>query len=141
MNPLVVKYEGCILVCYADSVGVPTIGYGHTKGLKRADIGKKHITKLEATNLLEDDLKYFEGIIIKRFGYMPYKRMTALTSFIFNLGEGALDGKSTKISTHVKNKDWQNVAAGMLYFNKAGGKVSNGLVNRRCEEASWIVQG
>lgn len=31
------RMEGCILSAYQDSVGVWTIGYGHTKGVKKGD--------------------------------------------------------------------------------------------------------
>ncbi|WP_438839317.1 lysozyme, partial [Helicobacter pylori] len=33
-SDLIKQFEGCKLTAYLDSVGVPTIGFGHTKGVK-----------------------------------------------------------------------------------------------------------
>lgn len=141
MNPLIIKYEGCERVCYYDTGFVPTIGYGHTRGLTKADVGVKRITKTQAINLLADDLPEFERVINKRFPGLSLNRQTALTSFIFNLGESALDGRRTKIAKHILNNDWQAAAAGMLFFINDNGVVLNGLINRRCEEASYLIKG
>ena len=141
MNPLIIKYEGCERVCYYDTGFVPTIGYGHTRGLTRADVGVKRITKTQAMNLLAEDLPEFERIINIRFPGLSLNRQIALTSFIFNLGAGALDGRRTKIAKHILNNDWQSAAAGMLYFINDNGVVLDGLINRRCEEASYLIKG
>lgn len=141
MNPLIIKHEGCERVCYFDTGFVPTIGYGHTRGLTNADVGVKRITKAAAMNLLEEDLPEFERVINKRFPGLSFNRQIALTSFIFNLGAGALDGRRTKIAKHILNEDWQSAAAGMLYFINDNGVVLNGLITRRCEEASYLIKG
>ena len=31
---IIKKYEGCQLKAYLDPVGIPTIGYGHTSGVR-----------------------------------------------------------------------------------------------------------
>ena len=141
MNPIIIKYEGCERVCYFDTGFVPTIGYGHTRGLTNADVGVKRITKAAALALLASDLPGYEAVINKRFPGLSLNRQIALTSFIFNLGEGALDGRRTKIAKHILNNDWQAAAAGMLFFINDNGVVLNGLINRRCEEASYLIKG
>ena len=52
---LIKKFEGCKLTAYKCPAGVWTIGYGHTKGVKK---GQK-ITKEEAEELLKQDLQKF----------------------------------------------------------------------------------
>ena len=56
---LIKKFEGCELRSYKDSVGVLTIGYGHTKGVEEG----MTITKEEADRMLEDELAEYEGYI------------------------------------------------------------------------------
>lgn len=142
MNQLIIKWEGFRSICYFDTGWVPTIGYGHTAGLTRRDVGIKRISKLEGLQLLQSDLLIYEKIIQRRFpGLNNLNRFDALVSFVYNLGEGALDGKSTKIAKHVKAGDWQMAAAGMMHYIKDNGKVLNGLVSRRVEEASLVIRG
>ena len=45
-------FEGCNLSAYKDSVGVPTIGIGHTKGVKMGQV----ITMEQAEAFLKEDL-------------------------------------------------------------------------------------
>lgn len=49
---LIKNFEGCRLVAYQDSVGVRTIGYGHTKGVKQGD----KITLDQADEYLKQDV-------------------------------------------------------------------------------------
>ncbi len=137
------KWESLRLLCYDDGVGVATIGYGHTKTVTKADIGRKKITKLEALRLFESDLKPFEATVMKRFPGLikNLNRFNAVVSFVFNLGPGALDGKATRVGHWIKQGDWQMAAAGMMHYIKGGGRVMNGLVNRRVEEASILIRG
>lgn len=141
MNPLIIKHEGCPRLCYYDTGFVPTIGYGHTRGLTRADVGVKRITKMEALNLLEADLPEYEKTISTRFPGLSLNRQIALTSFIYNLGESALDGRNTKVAKWVLAGKWQEAAAGMMYYIKDNDVILNGLITRRCEEASYLIKG
>ena len=49
---LLKHFEGCELKAYQDSVGVWTIGYGHTKGIYKG----LEITQSEAEKMLIDEL-------------------------------------------------------------------------------------
>ena len=51
------RFEACRLTAYQDSVGVWTIGYGHTKGVKRGD----KITQQQADEYLRADLATYEA--------------------------------------------------------------------------------
>lgn len=134
----IARHEGLRLVCYLDSANVPTIGYGHTKTVKRSDVGVKTITKEEALKLLKEDVAAAAHAAHAITGLHKGKIFNGVTSFIFNLGPGALHGKSTQIGRHLLNKDYEKAAKGMNRYVFAGGRRLRGLVQRRKEEANLV---
>ena len=58
-HDLLKYFEGCELEAYQDSVGVWTIGYGHTKGVHEGMV----ITQEQAEQMLLDELKEYEGYV------------------------------------------------------------------------------
>ena len=56
---LLTHFEGLRLEAYQDSVGVWTIGYGHTKGV----IPSMKITESQANNLLKTELIEYQNYI------------------------------------------------------------------------------
>ncbi len=127
---LIKKFEGCEYNAYKCAAGVLTIGYGHTEGVKEDDL----VTQQEADKLLEKDIKIFEEIVLDAVE-MPLSQhqFDALVSWTFNLGGGNLNA-STMLK--VLNKgDYENVPAQIKRWNKAGGKVLEGLIRRREAEA------
>ena len=56
---LIKKFEGCRTESYRCSADVPTIGYGHTAGVKDGD----SCTQEEAEQMLVTDLEEFEGYV------------------------------------------------------------------------------
>ena len=48
---LIKKFEGCKLTAYQDSIGVWTIGYGHTAGVTKGQV----ITQAQADTYLKSD--------------------------------------------------------------------------------------
>lgn len=130
---LIKKFEGCKLTAYQDAVGVWTIGYGHTSGVKK---GQK-ITEEEAEQLLKNDLKTFETgvniLILARYKFNQ-NEFDALVSFAFNLGFGNLE----KLTGKGKRNKGQ-IADAIPLYNKAGGKVLSGLTKRRKEEQKLFL--
>ena len=57
----------------------------------------------------------------------------ALVSWVFNLGPSNLS--SSTLLTRINNKDWKDVPNQIKRWNKAGGKVLEGLIRRREAEA------
>lgn len=131
---LIKFYEGLGLEAYKDSVGVTTIGYGHTSTAKRGEI----ITEQEAENLLKKDLETFEEGLT-RLVKVPLTQYEydALISFSFNLGLGNL-GSSTLLKK-VNSQDYVNAADEFVKWIYAGGKVLNGLVKRRKAEREMFL--
>ena len=122
---LIKRFEGCHLTAYKDPVGIPTIGYGHIKGVK---MGMK-ITQAQADAYLKEDVVSAEKAVSK-YSY-PYTQdqFDALVSFTYNCGAGNL-AKLTNNGT----RTLAQISARIPAYNKAGGKELRGLVNRRAAE-------
>ena len=127
---LLKKFEGCELKAYQDSVGVWTIGYGHTKGVKDG----MEITKEEAEEMLKEELPEYENYINELVEIpLSQNEFDALVCWVYNLGPTNLL-KSTLLETLNKG-DKDGVPYQIRRWNKAGGVVLNGLVRRREAEA------
>lgn len=126
---LIKKFEGCRLTAYRDAVGVPTVGYGHTRGVK---MGQK-ITAAQAENYLKQDLETFEkGVDSLVKVKINQNQFDALVSFAYNLGLGNL--KNSDLLKYVNKKDFKNAAKEFPLWVHAGGKMLQGLVTRRAAE-------
>ena len=123
-------FEGCRLTAYQDSVGVWTIGYGHTKGVYDG----MTITQEEAEQMLLTELEEYEGYVEKYVTVpLTQNQFDALVVWVYNLGP-----TNFRRSTLLKELNSGNyTAAGneITKWNKAGGKVLAGLVKRREAEA------
>jgi len=118
------------IAAYADAIGVPTIGYGHTHGVHLGMI----ISRDEAENLLRQDLATFESGVEKLVKVsISDNEFAALVAFSFNLGLGNL-GSSTLLAKLNAGKPKTEVAAEFLKWTRAGGHVLQGLVRRRQAE-------
>lgn len=133
---LVTNFEGLRLKAYQDSVGVWTIGYGHTGG----DVSPgMTITEDEADALLMDDVERFEDFV-NRLVNVPVTQwqFDALVSFCFNLGQGNLS--SSTLLKKLNAKDYEGAAQEFNEWVYAGGEKLRGLVRRRKAE-SLMFQG
>ena len=127
---LIKAFEGCKLTAYLDSVGVATIGYGHTKGVKMGDT----CTQAQADAWLSEDLKDAEECVKAAVTVpMTQHEFDALVSFTFNLGCGNLR-KSTLLRL-LNNSDHDGAALEFRRWDKAGGQVLAGLTRRRDAES------
>lgn len=128
-------FEGCRLFAYRDSVGVPTIGYGHTSGVKMGTA----ITQKQAEDYLREDLKKFENYVNKLAVCKTQGQFDALVDFAYNCGTGNLS-KSTLLKYVRAGKSDKDIQAQFLRWNKAGGKVLAGLTKRRAWESQRWTQ-
>jgi len=140
LSEFIARHEGLRLVAYLDAAGVPTIGYGHTTGITMADVGVLTITRDQAYAWLLEDIKWASMSAYAITGYSSGNVHDAITSFIFNLGPGALHGKSTQIGQHLINKRYTDAYYGMQKYVFGGGKRLNGLVTRRREEGEMLLE-
>lgn len=136
---LIKSFEGLKLTAYLCPANVPTIGYGTTKGLTRADVGKKTITEAEATRLLQQDVARFEVAVDRLVKVkLTENQRGALVSFTYNLGEGNF-GSSTLLKK-VNAGDFKAAASEFARWDKAAGRVLAGLTRRRAAEAALFAK-
>lgn len=131
---LIKKFEGCKLYAYRDSVGVATIGYGHIKGVKMG----MSITQQQAETFLKDDIKPVETFLNGMGINYTQGQFDALTSWIFNLGQGNFKS-STMYKYIVARKSDLEITDQMVKWHNAGGKSLIGLKKRRCDEANMFL--
>lgn len=127
---LIKKHEGLRLSAYLCPAGVPTIGYGHTKGVKLGQV----ITEAEAEQFLIEDLKTSEQEIDRHNLQLNQNQFDALVSFVFNVGAGNF--RSSTLLRRVKlNPDDRDIENQFKRWAYAKGRVLPGLVKRRNDEA------
>ena len=127
---LIKKFEGCELNSYKCAAGVPTIGYGSTHGIQMG----MSISKARAEELLLEDISKFEDIVDKAVTVaLDQHQFDALVSWTFNLGGGNLNS-STMLKV-INAGDYEDVPEQIKRWNKANGKVLEGLIRRREAEA------
>ena len=127
------QFEGCRLEAYLDQVGVPTIGYGHTRGVR---LGMT-CTQEQAEAWLREDIALCEQDVNTHVKVpLTQGEFDALVDFAFNLGCGSLNGSTL---LHLLNAgDYHGAAAEFEKWDHAGGKVVSGLLRRRiAEEAEF----
>ena len=124
---LIKTFEGCSLTAFWDVNGY-AIGYGHHGNVEAWDT----ITQEQADELLKDDLAgNYEPSVNKYDNDYNFNQneFDALVSFCYNCGAGNLrellkNGQATR----------EQISTDLPKYNKAGGVVLNGLVNRRNAE-------
>lgn len=136
---LVKKFEGLYKKAYRDEVGVWTIGYGITNADKSIT-GKTIkaglvISEKTADNWLERSLnnKYLQKVMKYDNKYRwNQNEIDALVSFAYNIG--SIDGLTAN-----GTRSRATIAAKILEYNKAGGKVYRGLTRRRTVERKLFL--
>lgn len=135
---LIKKYEAFSSVPYICPAGKPTIGYGNTfyKNGQAVKMTDKAITKQEADELLKAILEKFETQVDKIVtANINQHQFDALCSFAYNCGLGNLQS-STLLKKVNANPNDQSIKQEFVKWSRANGKVLNGLLKRRNEEAT-----
>lgn len=131
---LIKNFEGCKLYTYRCPAGIPTIGYGHTKGVKMG----MAITQQQADQFLKEDLRPAESVLNKMCVSFTQNQFDALVSWIFNLGEANFNSSTMKKKILVKAPA-EEITDQLVKWVKAGGKVLSGLQKRRIAEANLFL--
>lgn len=134
---LIKRFEGCKLEAYRCPAGVLTIGYGSTGPHVHQGM---IITQEQADELLTQDLKRFETGVEALVGdsATSSNQFSALVSLGFNIGLGKL-ATSTALKKH-RLGNRQGAADAILLWNKAAGRVLNGLQARREAERKLYLE-
>lgn len=136
---LIKEFEGCKLTAYQDSVGVWTIGYGWTQPVDGKPIRAGMTIKQEtAERLLKTGLVSYESDVFRlvKVG-LTQEQFDALVSFTYNLGSRSLS--TSTLLRKLNAGDYAGAAEEFLRWNKAGGKVLNGLTRRREAERALFL--
>lgn len=141
---LMKEFEGLRLEAYQDIVGVWTIGYGNTyyedgTKVKRGD----KVTKERALDLYTNIANRFsDGVrnAIINPDRVSDSQFSALVSLAYNIGLSAFKG-STLLRKVNANPCDPSIINEFLRWNKAGGKVVNGLTRRRQAESDLYSNG
>jgi len=134
---LVAPFEGKENKVYVDPVGILTSCYGHTGNeLKKGQVftDEQCLDQL-AEDLLEHDKKML------RYVYVPLseEEHAAYLSFTYNVGVGAF--KNSTLLKKLNAGDRVGACNELTRWNKAGGKVLNGLTKRRQAEREMCLKG
>jgi lysozyme len=145
--PFVAKHEGLSNWAYKDAVGVNTICYGSTVGVRMGD----YKTNPECDALLEKELLQFmqqvnRSILIPVRPNVP----AAMASFSYNIGIGAFKSSAALKLINTGNialgceaiatKDYSSGKCRGYGCGWAGGKMLRGLQKRRIEEMELCLQ-
>jgi len=132
------QLEGEKLTAYPDIVGIWTIGVGHTGFVDGKPVARgMAITKEKSKEILTADLKRFESAVNNAVKVtLTQNQFDALVSLAFNIGEGAF-ARSTLVNK-LNAGDKKGAAEQFLVWKNAGGRVSQGLLNRRQKEKAMF---
>ncbi len=140
----IARREGNVLKAYLDSVGVLTIGVGHTSAAGPPKVTKGlTITAAESDEILARDLAGVEASVSSLVKVpLNQNEFDALVSLVFNIGAGGFKGSSVLRNLNAGSR--AGAADAMLAWNKGtvkGKKVAlPGLTNRRQEERMQFLR-
>ena len=136
---LIKRWEGCKLTGYKCSAGIWTVGYGLTSRAGFIEVGPDTtITQAEADWYLEQVIEKFLAEIKPAItADINENELGAFTSLAYNIGPTGFRKSSALRHFNAGNKD--RVPKSMRMWNKAGGKVVKGLVNRREAEVDLFL--
>lgn len=138
---LIAHYEGIKLHPYKCPAGLWTVGIGTLIGNGKTlpPAWNRTFTLEECYALLDKELRHIErGLSKYLLVAVTQNQFDALVSFIYNLGLGAFQ-RST-LRRKINRGDFLGAASEFIKWNKAGGKVLNGLTRRRISETTLFLK-
>lgn len=132
---LIRQFEGLRKQAYICPAGVPTIGFGRTKGVK---LGMS-CTEQQAQVWLTEDLEEAEADV-ESLVTVPLNsnQHAALVSLFYNLGRTKL--ASSTLIRKLNAGDYIGASQQFKLWRLVSGKPSNGLVRRRAAETDLFLK-
>ncbi|WP_083982590.1 lysozyme [Devosia soli] len=118
--------------------GIPTVCFGETRGVKLGD----SYTVDQCQVMLGDALIEFEAGMRKCLAApdaVPDKPYVAFLSLSYNIGTGAFCGST--VARRANAGDFRGACNAIPMWNRAGGQVVPGLINRRADEQRLCLEG
>lgn len=133
---IIKRFEGLRLNAYQDSVGVWTIGYGNTYYLDNTPVERgDKVTIEEAEFLFDNVVEIFASNVRKLVRVqLTNNQFEAIVSIAYNIGIGAFKSSTLLKKLNVNPND-ATIHDEFLKWKNAGGKVVQGLLNRRIAES------
>ncbi len=129
-------FEGLRTVAYRDPVGIPTVCFGETRGVKLGD----RFTDEQCKDMLgERVLEFGRGVDGCTKVWLPPARKAALVSFAYNVGVQAYCGST--LVRKLNAGDTSGACNELLRWTKAKGITLPGLVKRREQEKAMCMEG
>ncbi len=121
--------------------GTLTIGYGTIKYANGTRVKwNDTITKAKAQELLGIQVEQHCATFKKAIKVpLTQNQYDALASFSYNLGSAAITNNKTLLNA-INVRNWSAAVAQMKLYNKAGGRVLQGLVKRRKAETDLFMK-
>lgn len=136
---LIGGFEGLRTTAYRDSVGIPTICYGETRGVRMG----MHLTKPQCDAMLVKRLDQFadgmERCIKRPADSVPPDVYVAFLSLSYNIGTGGFC-RSSVVRAYNAGDDAAACEA-LRRYDRAGGRVLPGLDHRRKAEEHLCLKG
>lgn len=133
---IIKQFEGCRLHAYQCSAGVWTIGWGHTRHVRKGDCW----TQAKADQTLEEDIITFaQSVLSKAPGLIGYpNRYAACISLAYNIGTNAF-AQST-LCRLIRESSWSKAADAFMSWCFVAGRKSPGLIRRRTLERQIFLK-
>ena len=133
------RHEGIVLGPYLDSVGVPTIGIGHTASAGSPDPrGHRDITAAEALEIFRRDIGKFEARVLRAVKTpLLQHEFDALVSFDFNTGGIT----RARLVEHLNAGDRARAAEGLMGWLKPPEIAERRAAEKRLFEAGDYGSG
>lgn len=126
---IIKDFEGLRLQAYLDSGGVPTIGYGHIKGVKMGDT----CTLAQAEAWLREETAGAVAAVNAALKVpVSQNQFDAMVSLAYNIGNEAF--RNSTLLRMLNAGDVAGATGQFKRWNKDNGQVVKGLTNRRLAE-------
>lgn len=135
--PVVAHWEGERRVGYMDVIDVPTYCFGGTG--PKAVVGKRYTAAECQTQLAQDIVSHARPLQKCITRELPPEVFAAFISLSYNIGPAGVCRSS--VVRYANAGDLRSACAAISKFNRAGGKVYRGLVNRRADERRLCERG
>ena len=139
-SKIVNSFEDLALLPYIRAGGVNSVGYGATRSRTGGpiDLDMEPISETEAEALLVRDLESSEGWVSRLIKTaLTENQYSALTSFTFNVGAGALQRSTLRMK--LNSEEFQGAADEFPKWHRAGGRILAGLVRRRVAQQTLFL--
>ncbi|MCJ1959646.1 lysozyme [Novosphingobium mangrovi (ex Hu et al. 2023)] len=135
LMPLVASWEGKSNDPYRDIVGIPTVCYGETR------VEMRRYTDAECEELLANALADYAAPVLKRNPELKGHdaQIAAATSLAYNIGPAAYAGST--VARRFSAGNWAGACDAFLMWKMAGGRIVQGLLNRRKAERQLCLRG